>query len=202
MGGFCSSKRRHTRCALVTGVRTCALPSRPIRLGCEEAHRYIPSKDVGTGQAARKILERIAKEGRKYGVSLGLITQRPSDLAEGVLSQCGTIISMRLNNERDQHFVKAAMPEGARGFIDSIPALRNRECIICGEGVSIPIRVYLDTLEEDKRPASSDPPFPRPWRETGGEAEILERVVKRWRSPRSEERRVGQACVSQGSSRW
>jgi len=130
----------------------------------------------------RKILERIAKEGRKYGVSLGLITQRPSDLAEGVLSQCGTIISMRLNNERDQHFVKAAMPEGARGFIDSIPALRNRECIVCGEGVSIPIRVYLDTLEEEKRPASSDPLFSRLWRESGGEPEILDRVVKRWRS--------------------
>ncbi|WP_295327093.1 DUF87 domain-containing protein [uncultured Sphingopyxis sp.] len=157
-------------------------PQRPILLVCEEAHRYIPSKDVGAGQAVRKILERIAKEGRKYGVSLGLITQRPSDLAEGVLSQCGTIISMRLNNERDQHFVKAAMPEGARGFIDSIPALRNRECIVCGEGVSIPIRVHLDTLEEEKRPASSDPLFSKLWRETGGEAEILERVVKRWRS--------------------
>lgn len=155
---------------------------RPILLVCEEAHRYIPSKDIGQGQAVRKILERIAKEGRKYGVSLGLITQRPSDLAEGVLSQCGTIIAMRLNNERDQHFVKAAMPEGARGFIDSIPALRNRECIICGEGVSIPIRVYLDTLEEEKRPASSDPLFSLLWKETGGENEILDRVVKRWRS--------------------
>jgi DNA helicase HerA-like ATPase len=155
---------------------------RPILLVCEEAHRYIPSKDIGQGQAVRKILERIAKEGRKYGVSLGLITQRPSDLAEGVLSQCGTIIAMRLNNERDQHFVKAAMPEGARGFIDSIPALRNRECIICGEGVSIPIRVYLDTLEEEKRPASSDPLFSKLWKETGGEMEILDRVVKRWRS--------------------
>ncbi|NJS15219.1 MAG: DUF87 domain-containing protein [Sphingopyxis sp.] len=157
-------------------------PQRPILLVCEEAHRYIPAKDVGGGQAVRKILERIAKEGRKYGVSLGLITQRPSDLAEGVLSQCGTIIAMRLNNERDQHFVKAAMPEGARGFIDSIPALRNRECIICGEGVSIPIRVYLDTLEEEKRPASSDPLFSQLWKETGGEMEILDRVVKRWRS--------------------
>ncbi|OWQ96756.1 ATPase [Sphingopyxis witflariensis] len=157
-------------------------PQRPILLVCEEAHRYIPAKDVGQGQAVRKVLERIAKEGRKYGVSLGLITQRPSDLAEGVLSQCGTIISMRLNNERDQHFVKAAMPEGARGFIDSIPALRNRECIVCGEGVSIPMRIYLDTLDEDKRPASSDPLFSKLWRETGGEPEMLERVVKRWRS--------------------
>jgi uncharacterized protein len=157
-------------------------PQRPILLVCEEAHRYIPSDRVAKASAVRSILERIAKEGRKYGVSLGLITQRPSDLAEGVLSQCGTIISMRLNNDRDQAFVRAAMPEGARGFLDSIPALRNRECIICGEGVSIPIRVALDNLEEEKRPASEDPLFSQLWQETGGEAEILERVVRRWRA--------------------
>ncbi|HZH05068.1 MAG TPA: DUF87 domain-containing protein, partial [Lautropia sp.] len=120
---------------------------RPILLVCEEAHRYVPNERNADGSAVGTILSRIAKEGRKYGISLGLITQRPSDLAEGVLSQCGTIISMRLNNERDQAFVKAAMPEGARGFLDSISALRNRECIICGEGVSIPIRVNFDTLD-------------------------------------------------------
>ncbi|MES2270743.1 MULTISPECIES: helicase HerA domain-containing protein [unclassified Sphingobium] len=157
-------------------------PQRPILLVCEEAHRYIPSSKTGGGQAVRKILERIAKEGRKYGVSLGLITQRPSDLAEGVLSQCGTIIAMRLNNDRDQAFVKAAMPEGARGFLDSIPALRNRECIICGEGVAVPIRVALDDLEANKRPASSDPSFTEQWCESGGEHEILERTVTRWRN--------------------
>jgi uncharacterized protein len=155
---------------------------RPILLVCEEAHRYIPSDRIAGNSAVRTILERIAKEGRKYGVSLGLITQRPSDLAEGVLSQCGTIISMRLNNDRDQAFVRAAMPEGARGFLDSIPALRNRECIVCGEGVSIPIRVALDNLEEDKRPASEDPLFSALWQEVGGETEMLERVVRRWRS--------------------
>jgi len=155
---------------------------KPILLVCEEAHRYIPATTSGAGQSVRKILERIAKEGRKYGVSLGLITQRPSDLAEGVLSQCGTIVAMRLNNDRDQQFVKAAMPEGSRGFLDSIPALRNRECIICGEGVSIPIRVTLDTLEEKLRPASADPIFTDLWRQTGGEDEILERTVNRWRA--------------------
>ncbi|GLV24822.1 ATP-binding protein [Sphingobium sp. Cam5-1] len=155
---------------------------RPILLVCEEAHRYIPSTTIGTGQAVRRILERIAKEGRKYGVSLGLITQRPSDLAEGVLSQCGTIISMRLNNDRDQAFVKAAMPEGARGFLDSIPALRNREAIICGEGVAVPIRVALDNLEEHRRPASGDPSFTDLWRQFGGEADILDRTITRWRS--------------------
>lgn len=157
-------------------------PKRPILLVCEEAHRYVPNERNADGSSVGRILSRIAKEGRKYGVSLGLITQRPSDLAEGVLSQCGTIIAMRLNNERDQNFVRAAMPEGSRGFIDSIAALRNRECVICGEGVSIPIRVMLDTLEEEKRPASTDPLFSDLWRETGGETEIVERVVRRWRS--------------------
>ena len=156
---------------------------KPLLLVCEEAHRYVPKDEhQESGQAVRKILERIAKEGRKYGVSLGLITQRPSDLAEGVLSQCGTIISMRLNNDRDQACVRAAMPEGARGFLDSIPALRNRECIICGEGVAIPIRVSFDTLEEMKRPASEDPSFTELWRQSGGEEEAVVRTVQRWRS--------------------
>ena len=155
---------------------------RPVLLVCEEAHRYVPADKTSSGQAVRKILERIAKEGRKYGVSLGLITQRPSDLAEGVLSQCGTIIAMRLNNDRDQAFVKSAMPEGARGFLDVIPALRNRECIVCGEGVSIPIRVSFDDLERDLQPASSDPLFSELWKQSGDEQAMIARVVKRWRS--------------------
>jgi DNA helicase HerA-like ATPase len=156
--------------------------TRPILLVCEEAHRYVPNEKNADGSSVGRILSRIAKEGRKYGISLGLITQRPSDLAEGVLSQCGTIISMRLNNDRDQAFVKAAMPEGSRGFLDSIPALRNRECIICGEGVAIPIRVSFDSLEEAKRPASEDPSFTELWRESGGEEDQVHRTVHRWRA--------------------
>jgi len=154
----------------------------PVLLVCEEAHRYVPSDRSTQNGPVRRILERIAKEGRKYGVSLGLVTQRPSDLAEGVLSQCGTIIAMRLNNERDQAFVKAAMPEGARGFLESIPALRNREAIVCGEGVSIPIRVAFDDLEPQLRPASSDPIFSELWRRTGNEDALVEQVIGRWRN--------------------
>jgi DNA helicase HerA-like ATPase len=155
---------------------------RPILLVCEEAHRYVPNERNADGSSVGRILSRIAKEGRKYGISLGLITQRPSDLAEGVLSQCGTILAMRLNNDRDQAFVRAAMPEGSRGFLDVIPALRNRECVICGEGVSIPIRVAFDDLEEAKRPASGDPSFSTLWRQAGGEEEMVLRTVQRWRS--------------------
>ncbi len=155
---------------------------RPVLLVCEEAHRYVPNERNADGSSVGRILSRIAKEGRKYGVSLGLITQRPSDLAEGVLSQCGTILSMRLNNERDQAFVRAAMPEGARGFLDAIPALRNRECIAVGEGVATPVRLLFDDLEPGKRPASDDPLFSALWREVGGEEGVLERTIRRWRA--------------------
>jgi hypothetical protein len=134
--------------AVAAGVRLCDLVAQrgaaadPARLRGSASLRAF-RQDV-YGQAVRKVLERIAKEGRKYGVSLGLITQRPSDLAEGVLSQCGTIIAMRLNNERDQHFVKAPCPKapaasstssGAsqprmhhlrRGCLDSHPRLVRR----------------------------------------------------------------------------
>jgi uncharacterized protein len=157
---------------------------RPILLVCEEAHRYIPNDRTQTsyGQSVRLILERIAKEGRKYGVSLGLVTQRPSDLAEGVLSQLGTIITMRLNNERDQAFVRSAMPEGAKAFLDSIPSLRNRECIISGEGVTIPVRVSLDDLAQPLRPASHDPLFSDLWRDPLDDITALDRTIRRWRS--------------------
>jgi hypothetical protein len=156
--------------------------TRPILLVCEEAHRYVPNERNADGSSVGRVLSRIAKEGRKYGVSLGLITQRPSDLAEGVLSQCGTIIAMRLNNERDQAHVRAAMPEGARGFLDAIPALRNRECIVCGEGVSIPMRVSFDDLDVALRPASDDPSFAVQWSKSGGEDAMIERTMQRWRA--------------------
>ena len=91
---------------------------RPVLIVCEEAHRYLPAMAIQGSSAVRTALERIAKEGRKYGVALGLVTQRPSDLAEGALSQCGTIIAMRLNNDRDQRRVRDAMPEGGRSFLD------------------------------------------------------------------------------------
>ena len=151
----------------------------PVLLVCEEAHRYIPAD---AKVPARAVLERIAKEGRKYGVSLGLITQRPSDLAEGVLSQCGTIVAMRLNNERDQSFVRSAVPEGARNMIDAIPALRNREAILVGEGVPIPIRISFDPLDERQLPASHDPVFSEAWARAGGEREQLDKTIKRWRA--------------------
>ena len=88
---------------------------------------------------------------------------------------------MRLNNDRDQACVRAAMPEGARGFLDAIPALRNRECIVCGEGVAIPIRVRFDDLEPEKRPASSDPSFAACGARPATKKASSSAPIKRWR---------------------
>lgn len=155
---------------------------RPILLVCEEAHRYLPSEKAGGFNAARDVLGRIAKEGRKYGISLGLITQRPSDLSQAILSQCGTILAMRLNNEVDKSYVKSAMPGGSRGFVKSISALRNRECIVVGEGVSVPYRFGFDDLEEERRPASDDPSFVESWKVKSADMNNICQVVERWRT--------------------
>lgn len=155
----------------------------PTLLVCEEAHRYIPhQRSEKQQQSARKSLERIAKEGRKYGVALGLVSQRPSDLSESVLSQCGTIISMRMNNERDRQFVADAMPEGGASFLSALPSLQNRECVIAGEGVSCPIRVGLDYLDDHLRPASSDPEFGESWRQDiDCLEELVNDTIRNWR---------------------
>jgi DNA helicase HerA-like ATPase len=137
---------------------------------------------VVSSASVRRNLERIAKEGRKYGVSLGLISQRPSDLAEGTLSQCGTILTMRMNNERDQACIRNAMPEGGRSFLDALPALRKGECIVSGDGVALPIRVRLDLLPEDRRPRSEDPSFSDIWGKQGNTGQALDGTIRRWRN--------------------
>ncbi len=151
----------------------------PIVLVCEEAHNYLPSHKR-EGVAASAILERIAKEGRKYGVSLGLVTQRPSDLHEGVLSQCGTFIAMRMNNGKDQACLKNALSETGSHLMEMIQSLRNRECIICGEGVSAPVRVLVRDLEPELRPSSEDPVFSDVWKNSRNEKEIVEKTIDHW----------------------
>jgi len=154
----------------------------PVLLVCEEAHRYIP-QDQDTGFApTRKAIARIAKEGRKYGVSLCLVTQRPSELSETILSQCNTIFTLRMSNERDQVFVRRAMPDSAAGMLNALPALRNQECIVVGEGVSVPMRIRFLDLEPYNRPQSDTAIFSDAWEydQDRGES-FLHDVVDRWR---------------------
>ncbi|HKR91190.1 ATP-binding protein [Novosphingobium sp.] len=169
------------RLTLDFAIRASRRQSMPILLLCEEAHRYLPHDHSAVTAGVEHQLERIAREGRKYGVCLGLVTQRPSELSETALSQCGTIISLRLNNPEDQARLRACLTEGARAHIDIVPALKNQECPISGEGTPVPMRVRIDTLEAARRPASDDPTFSAAWRGDAGQEKLVRDVVGRWR---------------------
>ncbi|MFZ3014411.1 MAG: DUF87 domain-containing protein [Nitrospira sp.] len=153
----------------------------PVLLVCEEAHRYAPRRDDAAFQPAKQALSRIAKEGRKYGVSLGLISQRPSELAESILSQCNTIIALRMSNEQDQNFVQRALPDSVRSLVNVLPTLRTQEALVVGEGSVVPMRLRFNDLPEDRRPHSADVPFAACWAEESADMAYVESVVRRWR---------------------
>lgn len=152
----------------------------PILLVCEEAHRYAPRESNLGFEPTKRALARIAKEGRKYGVSLCLVSQRPSELDMTVLSQCSTIISFRIANQSDRDFVCAAMAESGVGLLEFLPSLRNGEAIVIGEGVAVPVRVMLDTLPEEARPRSGTASFSKAWDNDHLDLS-LDDVVARWR---------------------
>jgi DNA helicase HerA-like ATPase len=152
----------------------------PLTIVCEEAHRYA-SRDKELGfEAAKRALFRIAKEGRKYGVSLCVVTQRPSDLAPGLLSECNTIFAFRMTGQEDQEIVRGALPEASHGLMNFLPALRNGEAIAVGEGVSMPMRICFTPPPEEGRPKSATACFASAWaKEVDGS--IIEHAVERWR---------------------
>ncbi len=153
----------------------------PILLVCEEAQRYM-GQDATTGfEPTKRALSRIAKEGRKYGVSLGLVSQRPADLAIEILSQCSTIFAMRMSNRKDQDFVRATLSESTVGLIDILPTLRTGEAIAVGEGVPVPARLMFDLLPEDVRPHSGTASFSNAWQKDNMGPDFVAEVVKRWR---------------------
>ncbi|MEM7570363.1 MAG: DUF87 domain-containing protein [Pseudomonadota bacterium] len=153
----------------------------PILLVCEEAHRYAPADDHLGFEPTKQALARIAKEGRKYGVSMGIVSQRPAEIAPVILSQCNTLFAFRMNSVRDQQIVRGSLADSAHGLLDFLPALGNAETIIVGEGVPIPQRVRLDTLDAEQRPRSATAEFSKEWSsDTGSESEITQ-VVDAWR---------------------
>lgn len=152
----------------------------PILMVCEEAHRYVPKTDAAFA-SARKAIGRIAKEGRKYGVSLCLVTQRPSELSPDVLTQCNTMFALRMSNEADQDYVAKALPDSAAGLVNSLPALRTQEAIVVGEGVNVPVRLNLDTLPEEQRPRSGSAKFSSSWQKDAAVNGFIEETIERWR---------------------
>lgn len=153
----------------------------PIVLVCEEAHRYAPSRDAAAFQPTRQALSRIAKEGRKYGVGLGLISQRPSELAESILSQCNTLIALRMSNEQDQNFVRRALPDSVRSLVNVLSTLRTQEALVVGEGSVVPVRLRFSDLPEENRPQSTDVPFASRWADDATDSEYVKDVVRHWR---------------------
>lgn len=127
---------------------------RPLLLVLEEAHAYLGEKQDG---AASSAVRRIAKEGRKYGVGLMLVSQRPSEIDGTILSQCGTIFAMRLANEKDRGHVTGAASDNLKGLFEMLPILRTGEAIIVGEAVSLPVRTLIDAPPRERRPDSMDP---------------------------------------------
>jgi DNA helicase HerA-like ATPase len=162
----------------------------PVLLVCEEAHRYVPADErVGFAATARAVT-RIAREGRKYGVSLALISQRPSELSPQALSQCGTIFALRLANEHDQRFLETVMPESARANVAALSGLATQEAIVCGEGVPLPMRIRFDDLPRGRRPRSEGADFAKAWRADLGDVAFRDEGVRRWRQ-RSRKRLSG-----------
>lgn len=159
----------------------CKRDQLPLLLVCEEAHRYAPRGAEAAFQPTKHALARIAKEGRKYGVGLALVTQRPSELSETILSQCNTIVALRMSNEDDQQFVRKSLPDSVKSLVDALPALRTQEALIVGEGTTVPVRVVFDNIPEAKRPKSDNVPFAKAWSETPGDEETVKATIKRWR---------------------
>jgi hypothetical protein len=153
----------------------------PILLVCEEAHRYLSNDPTQGFEPTRRILSRIAKEGRKYGVALGIISQRPSDLATSALCQCNTVFALRLTGQTDQNIVRAMLPDWGGGLLDFLPSLRNGEAIAVGEGVSVPARVRFDILPPEQMPRSATARFSTAWRHQDLGEDMLTDIIERWR---------------------
>lgn len=154
----------------------------PITFVCEEAHRYVPRDGKAGFEPTKRALSRIAKEGRKYGCSLGVVSQRPGDLDPTILSQCSTLLTMRLSNDRDQSIVKSAVSDASASLLNFLPSLGARESIVFGEGVSLPSRIRLSELPADALPAAgSTAKFSEAWSEDITDDTMLDSIVNRWR---------------------
>ncbi len=152
--------------------------SRPLLVVMEEAHRYLSDRLNGT---ASEVVQRIVKEGRKYGVGAMVVSQRPSEVNETILSQCGTFFALRLSNPSDRSRVQGTLPDGLVGLLDVLPILRTGEAIVTGEAAKLPMRCRVTLPAREHRPRSEDPNVSANWGMARQE-QGYERVVASWRA--------------------
>lgn len=153
---------------------------RPLLIVMEEAHRYVSDRGGGLALAT---VQKIAKEGRKYGVGAMVVSQRPSEVNETILSQCGTFLALRLANPADRARVEGALPDGLASLMDVLPVLRTGEAIVIGEAAVLPMRCRMALPKSSHRPKSQDPDVTSAWG-LPRRAEGYDRVVASWRAQR------------------
>ncbi|HXE68455.1 MAG TPA: DUF87 domain-containing protein [Hyphomicrobiaceae bacterium] len=171
----------------------------PLLFVCEEAHRYAPGdKSIGFGPT-RKAISRIAKEGRKYGVFLGMVTQRPAELDATIISQCNTLFVMRMANERDQNIIRSAVSDAAASLLAFLPSLGTREVFAFGEGVALPTRLRFSELPAHMIPRSESELSVRVDSNRGVDSAFIHSVVERWRgATMGNKRKLGEAAPEPG----
>lgn len=144
----------------------------------EEAHNYIPQSEGARYGSVKKAIERIAKEGRKYGISLMIVSQRPSEISETVFSQCNNFVAMRLTNPTDQRYVRRLLPDDLGAITDALPSLERQEAIVIGDSASVPSLLFVDEITD--RPDSNDIPFHTEWKLDWLDEEF-KAALDRWR---------------------
>lgn len=153
----------------------------PVLLVCEEAHRYVPNRGEAQYEAAQDAIRRIAKEGRKYGIGLLLVSQRPSEVDATVLSQCNSWIILRITNDADREHVRAILPDSMTGLTKMLSGLRRREAIFVGQAAVLPSRILIRSLAPEQLPNSNDIDFDTGWQSPAMTPGMLQNVAKRWR---------------------
>jgi DNA helicase HerA-like ATPase len=154
----------------------------PVTLVCEEAHRYVPVNSELGFEPCKRAISKIAKDGRKYGASLCIVTQRPAEIDPTILSQCNTVFALRMSNERDQAIVASAVADTGSGLLEFLPSLGEREAIAFGDGLPLPVRIKFDELPKNALPRSSTARFSERWQKSLGDEGFLDQIVERWRA--------------------
>jgi DNA helicase HerA-like ATPase len=153
--------------------------SLPVVLVLEEAHRYIPERATLERQLrAREVFEKIAKEGRKFGLSLLVASQRPSELSRTVLAQCNSFIVHRIQNPDDQQYFRSVISGINRELLDQLPALAQQQAIVMGDCVTLPLQVRIRTVSP--RPRSLDPEFVSRWSDSRPRLPDVEQIAAKW----------------------
>lgn len=152
----------------------------PLLLVYEEAHKYVPKSNSVKFRSSRNAIERIAKEGRKYGVTLGIVSQRPSEISETIFSQCNNFIAMRLTNPNDQNYVKKLLPDTLGNLIENLPSLQSGEALLLGESIIMPSLVKIDKCDPDNEPSSNDVNYLEIWKDEWKDVEF-DKIINEWK---------------------